>query len=53
MTAASHANDPSGTIGDILAFDDAIRVALDYAKENQDTIVRKAYNRRMQTVDLV
>lgn len=36
---AAHANDPSGTIGDILAFDDAIKVALDYAKENQDTIV--------------
>ena len=36
---AAHANDPSGTIGDILAFDEAIKVALDYAKENQDTIV--------------
>ncbi|WP_195988358.1 alkaline phosphatase [Clostridium sp. D53t1_180928_C8] len=36
---AAHANDPAGTIGDILAFDDAIKVALDYAKENQDTIV--------------
>ena len=36
---ASHANDPAGAIGDILAFDDAVQVALDYAKENQDTIV--------------
>ena len=36
---AAHANDPAGAIGDILAFDDAVQVALDYAKENQDTIV--------------
>ncbi len=25
---AAHANDPSGTIGDILAFDDAIKVVV-------------------------
>lgn len=36
---AAHANDPAGAISDILAFDDAVKVALDYAKENQDTIV--------------
>ena len=36
---AAHANDPAGAIGDILAFDDAVQVALDYAKESQDTIV--------------
>lgn len=36
---AAHANDPSGAIGDILAFDDAVQAALDYAKEKQDTIV--------------
>ncbi|MGG7059805.1 alkaline phosphatase [Clostridium tertium] len=36
---AAHANDPSGAIGDILAFDDAVEIALNYAKENQDTIV--------------
>lgn len=36
---AAHANDPSGAIGDILAFDDAVEVALNYAKEKQDTIV--------------
>lgn len=36
---AAHANDPAGAIGDILAFDEAVKVALDYAKENQDTIV--------------
>lgn len=35
----SHANDPSGTIGDILAFDDAVKYAVDYAKEKGDTIV--------------
>lgn len=36
---AAHANDPAGAIGDILAFDDAVQVALDYAKEKQDTMV--------------
>ncbi len=36
---AAHANDPSGAIGDILAFDDAVQAALEYAKEKQDTIV--------------
>ena len=36
---AAHANDPAGAIGDILAFDEAVQVALDYAKENQDTLV--------------
>ncbi|PKM52342.1 MAG: alkaline phosphatase [Firmicutes bacterium HGW-Firmicutes-7] len=36
---ASHANDPIGIISDLLAFDKAVKVALDYAKENQDTVV--------------
>ncbi|WP_297712380.1 alkaline phosphatase [Clostridium sp.] len=36
---AAHANDPAGAIGDILAFDEAVQVALDYAKEKQDTMV--------------
>lgn len=36
---AAHANDPAGTIGDILAFDEAVNLALEYAKANDDTIV--------------
>lgn len=36
---AAHANDPAGTIGDIIAFDEAVEYAIDYAKENEDTIV--------------
>ncbi len=36
---AAHANDPSGTIGDIIAFDNAVKVAVDYAKNREDTIV--------------
>lgn len=36
---ASHANDPIGVISDNLAFDDAVKSALDFAKQNQDTVV--------------
>ncbi|AOT70432.1 alkaline phosphatase [Geosporobacter ferrireducens] len=36
---ANHANDPIGTISDVLAFDQAVKVALDFAKENKETIV--------------
>ncbi|MCX7774210.1 MAG: alkaline phosphatase, partial [Clostridia bacterium] len=36
---AAHANDPIGTISDTLAFDDAVKVALDYAKSHQDTMI--------------
>ena len=36
---AAHANDPIGLISDILAFDAAVKVALDYAKENQNTMI--------------
>lgn len=36
---ASHANDPIGIISDLLAFDKAVEVALNYAKKNQDTVV--------------
>ena len=36
---AAHANDPAGTIGDIMAFDQAVEYSVNYAKENQDTIV--------------
>lgn len=36
---AAHANDPIGVISDVLAYDAAVKVALDYAKENGDTIV--------------
>lgn len=36
---AAHANDPIGIISEVLAFDDAVKVALDYAKKNQNTMV--------------
>jgi alkaline phosphatase len=36
---ASHAHDPVGVISDALAFDDAVGVALDYAKEDGQTLV--------------
>jgi alkaline phosphatase len=36
---AAHANDPVGVISDIAAFDKAVKVALDFAKENQETVV--------------
>lgn len=36
---ASHANDPIGVISDVLAFDEAVRVALDYAKKDGTTLV--------------
>lgn len=36
---AAHANDPSGVYGDTLAFDAAVKVALDYAEKNNDTLV--------------
>ena len=35
----AHANDPIGLISDILAFDAAVEVALDYAKANQNTML--------------
>jgi alkaline phosphatase len=35
----AHANDPIGLVSDILAFDDAVGVALEFAKENQDTML--------------
>jgi len=35
----AHANDPIGLISDILAFDEAVAVALDFAKENQNTML--------------
>ena len=35
----AHANDPIGLISDILAFDAAVAVALDFAKENQNTML--------------
>ncbi|MDA8234687.1 MAG: alkaline phosphatase [Clostridia bacterium] len=35
----AHANDPAGTIGDTFAFDNAVKVALDYAKKDKDTLV--------------
>jgi alkaline phosphatase len=36
---ASHANDPIGVISDALAFDDAVKVALDFAKKDGNTMV--------------
>ena len=36
---AAHANDPIGLISDILAFDAAVKVALDFAKKNQNTMI--------------
>lgn len=36
---AAHANDPIGIISDVAAFDDAVEVALNYAKQHKDTVV--------------
>ncbi len=36
---AAHANAPIGLMSDIKSFDDAVKVALDYAKSNKDTVV--------------
>jgi len=36
---ASHANDPIGVISDILAFDEAAKVALDFAKADKNTLI--------------
>ncbi|WAM33856.1 alkaline phosphatase [Caldicellulosiruptor morganii] len=36
---ASHANDPVGVVSDVLAFDRAVKVALDFAKSRNDTAV--------------
>ncbi len=36
---AAHANDAASVIHDTLAFDDAVRVALNFAKQNPDTLV--------------
>ena len=36
---ANHANDVSGSVYDTIAFDKAVKVAMDYAKKNKDTLV--------------
>lgn len=36
---ASHANDPIGVVSDTLAFDEAVKVALDFAKRDGQTLV--------------
>ncbi|EYE89123.1 alkaline phosphatase [Fervidicella metallireducens AeB] len=36
---ASHANDPKGVISDVLAYDEAIKVALDFAKKDKNTLI--------------
>lgn len=35
----AHANDPVGIISEALAFDDAVKVALDFAKKDQNTMI--------------
>lgn len=36
---AAHANDPVGIVSDVLAFDEAVKVAVDYAKKHGNTLV--------------
>lgn len=36
---AAHANDPKAIVSDFLAFDESVRIALDFAKRNRNTIV--------------
>lgn len=36
---AAHANDPVALVTDIIAFDDAVKVALDFAKQDGNTVV--------------
>ena len=36
---AAHANDPTGVISDVIAFDKAVKVALDFAKKDGNTMV--------------
>ncbi|MEW5762630.1 MAG: alkaline phosphatase [Bacillota bacterium] len=36
---SSHANDPIGVISDVLAFDEAVKVAVDFAKRDGHTLV--------------
>ena len=39
---AGHSNDPVNMVGDILAYDKAVKAALDFAKTNKDTVVISA-----------
>lgn len=39
---AAHANDPVGIVSDVLAFDDAVSVALDFAKRAGSTLIVSA-----------
>lgn len=36
---AAHANDPVGVVSDTIAFDNAVRVALDFAKKDRNTLI--------------
>ncbi|MGE5557220.1 MAG: alkaline phosphatase [Bacillota bacterium] len=36
---AAHANDPVGVVSDMLAFDEAVKAALDFSKKDQNTLV--------------
>ncbi len=39
---AAHSNDITGVLSDVLAFDDAVKVALDFAKQNGETVIVSA-----------
>lgn len=36
---AAHSNDPIGVVSDLLAYDDAVKIALDFAKKDGQTLV--------------
>lgn len=46
---AAHANDPIGIISDVLAFDDAVKVAMDFAKKIKKPSLSQS--RTTRTVD--
>ncbi len=36
---AGHANDPAGSVGDMMDFDNAVKVGVDFSKESPDTLI--------------
>ena len=36
---ACHANDPAGTVGDMMDFDRAVKLGIDFSKEDPDTLI--------------
>ncbi len=36
---AGHSNDPASHFHDIIAYNEAVKVAIEYAKANEDTLV--------------